>query len=281
MANCIKKSAPGALDEVLRRYSRTFEKYETVRFLAFDPAMKNMGVTSFILDNNIVDEVTDEATEVIEKSEGSSTGTFQKIIEKGLTMEYAARVNLGVTLTETFVDVLNIVMATNSYLEKLVGEILTTSVGTTIILMEKQPEINFATNKIFETIFSFFCHPRYRNVLLPKPDVESTILVKPPGVTPEKNFMGVTTLGYTALVPLDGFAKNSVTLYGGSSGGSSGTTTTSKYRLNKTGTSATFKAYCEATGFKLSKNQKVDDISDAFCFTVFILGKLLAIRDFS
>lgn len=274
MTNCVKKSVPGALDEVLRRYSRTFEKYETVRFLAFDPAMKNMGITSFILDNNVVDEI-------IEKSTGSTDGAggsiLQEIVEKGLEMEYAARVNLNVTLTETFVDVLNIVMATNSYLETLVKEILVKPVGTTIILIEKQPEINFATNKIFETVFSFFCHPRYRNVLLPKPEMEVTTLVFPEKTLREVPKKDVTPLGYTALVPLDGYAKNSVTLYGSSSGTGS---TTNKYRLNKAGTSATFKAYCKATGFKLDKSQKVDDISDAFCFTVFTLGKLLAIKNF-
>jgi hypothetical protein len=272
-----------------------FNGYDTVRFLAFDPAMKNMGVTSFVLKNSLVDDIIDgidssdsnddiddiddiDDTDDVEGINLTPT-TLEKIVEAAMKMEYSARVDLGIELTETYIDVLNITMAVNSFLENLVSTIITTPVGTTAILIEKQPDSNFATTKIYDAILAFFCNPKYRNILLPRPEVESTVLDNIMGVTTNYT-MGkippITPLGYTALIPLDGYAKNDLTLYSTSSLKTGVKETSSKYLLNKHETKIIFRKYCENIGVKVGSRTKLDDMADSFCMTIFVLRKLLS-----
>ena len=276
MAKCIKKSVPSLIDGMLKKYSTVFSQYERVRILAFDPAMKNMGVTSFVMDGIAVDEILEEGGDNV----------LQDVVEKGLEIEYASRVNLGISITEdsaSFLDVMNVVYSTNGFLETLV-ETLTgfQEVDSTLILIEKQPDVNYATNKIFETIFGFFCNPKYKNALVPGPKVVASTLVEPEGQTGRiKAGSGTESagpLGMVAVIPLEGYSKNGITLYReelerkGS--------VKANYRQNKHDTKEVFLQYCANTGLMLPGGKKdaakVDDIADSFCMTVFVVGKLLA-----
>lgn len=260
---------------MLKKYSTVFSQYERVRILAFDPAMKNMGVTSFVVDGITVDEILDEDG----PSQGTSKGLLQDVIETALEIEYAARVDLGVELTESFLDVMNVIYATNGFLEGLIETLSGfQEVDSTLVLIEKQPDTNHATNKIFETIFGYFCNPKFKNALVDTPKVKPDIVV-----TPAKGSIGGVTkapggqakaLGSVAIIPLEGYSKNGITLYHeelerkGSS--------KANYRQNKHDTKAIFLHYCSNTGMALPRGSKVDDIADSFCMTVFAVGKLLA-----
>lgn len=270
MANCIKKSAPSILDSVLQKYSTSFFQYETARILSLDPAMKNMGVASFIVDMDKLEDILDDF-------KGEDGNILDVLIEKSLTPEYISRVDLGVELTESYLDVINVIASTNRFLETLVEEVLTNPVGTTLILVEKQPESNTATNKIFETILSFFCQTKYRNLFVNKSKVLEHILIENSGECPEIPTQNVTPLGYTAIIPLEGYSKNSISLYSGSV--ERIVKHSSKYLQNKADTSSLFRKYCLNTGVRLGQKEKIDDMSDAFCMTVFAIGKLVSYRE--
>jgi hypothetical protein len=198
-------------------------------------------------------------------------------VESALTPEYIARVDLGVELTESYLDTIRVVVATNQFLETLVSEVLTTPVGTTLVLIEKQPEANTATCRIFETILAFFCHPRYRNILVGKPKVVENILVENVEESAATPVQGVTPLGYTAVIPLEGYAKNSVALYAGIVDRTPGKAT--KYLQNKADTASLFRKFCENTGIVVGSKEKIDDMADSFCMTVFAIGKLVSCRE--
>lgn len=267
MAKCIKKSVPSLIDGMLKKYSTVFSQYERVRILAFDPAMKNMGVTSFVMDGIVVDGILEE----------EDTNVLQDVIEKGLEIEYASRIDLCIEDSSSFLDVMNVVYSTNGFLETLV-ETLTKfqEVDSTLILIEKQPDVNYATNKIFETIFGFFCNPKYKNVLVSEPKVMASTLVEPENDNSDakKKVKCAGPLGMVAVIPLEGYSKNGITLYReelerkGSS--------KANYRQNKHDTKEVFLQYCSNTGLILRDTKKVDDIADSFCMTVFVIGKLLA-----
>jgi hypothetical protein len=220
------------------------------------------------VDGNTIEDILDEHSE-------SGGGTLLKTIaEEALEIEYASRVDLGVELTETFLDVMNVIYATNGFIETLVETLSGfQEVDSTLVLIEKQPDTNHATNKIFETIFGYFCNPRYKNALVEEPKIKTGTLVSPP--SPDKAAeCSRNPLGLVAVIPLEGYAKNGITLYKeelerqGSA--------KNNYRQNKHDTKAIFTQYCANTGLVLPRGSKVDDIADSFCMTIFAVGKLLA-----